>query len=79
MLLGRAQIEMRAELGGLPATKEVEGRFLAARRYGGNFVEFFNYAGLAGPKMVRVSAIDESKILFSMGEFDSTVYVQTAV
>jgi len=77
ILLGSAQSEIKATPGGLPGTKAVEGRFLPARRYGGNFVEFFSYAGLANLPIVRVSALDENKIRLSVGADDSAVYVQT--
>ncbi|MCL1882490.1 MAG: beta-lactamase family protein [Defluviitaleaceae bacterium] len=62
---------------GLPNASEVEGRFLTARRYYGNFLEFVSYTGLAGLSMVQVSAVDDNKIELSIGMIGTAVYVQT--
>jgi len=76
LLLGGLQPPMAGN--NLPSTTAVEGQFLTARRYDGNFLEFISYAGLAGVPIIQISALDENKIELSLGGLGSAIYVQTA-
>jgi len=60
----------------LPNANTVEGRFISARRYDGNFLEFFSYTGMTPAMMIQTQALDENKIQLSLGGF-AAIYVQT--
>ena len=61
----------------LPNAQAVEGHFFSTRRYAGNFLEFFPYAGLSNISMIQIRALDENRIQLLFGPLGSAVYVQT--
>ena len=61
----------------LPNAQAVEGLFITAGRFSGTFIEFFSFAGMGGLPHAQVSALDENRILFSLGGMGEAVYVQT--
>ena len=74
LLLGNAQVPAIGT--GLPSAEMVEGRFISARRFEGDFLEFLSYLPMIGG-IAQVSALDENRIMFSFGMLGSAVYVQT--
>jgi len=77
LLLGAQQTQTPIAGSNLPSTEAVEGRFVSARRYYGNFLEFFSYGGMSPTLMINIRALDESRIQLSIGGFGAAVYVQT--
>jgi len=75
ILLGRPQTPIAGS--NLPSAEDVEGHFVTARRYSGNFLEFLSYTGMAGIPIVQVNALDEITIEVSLMVLGSAVYVQT--
>ena len=76
LLLGNPQTTSPTVGSNLPSAEAVEGRFISARRYYGNFLEFISYAGMSPALMIHVQALDENKIRLSFAGF-SAIYVQT--
>ena len=77
LLLGIPQTSAPVTGSNLPNAKAIEGRYLTARRYDGNFLEFISYTGLAGLSMIQINALDENTIELSVSALGTAVYVQT--
>ena len=75
LLLGSPQTPIAGS--DMPNAAAVEGLYITARRYKGDFTEFFTYAGLAGIPIIEIKALDENRIQLNFGSYGTAVYVQT--
>ncbi|MCL2703340.1 MAG: beta-lactamase family protein [Defluviitaleaceae bacterium] len=77
LLLGVPQTPAPVAGSNLPGAEAIEGRYISARRYHGNFLEFLSYTGLASAQMINIRALDENNIQLSAGGLGTAVYLQT--